>query len=105
MRRFTIALAVALVACSDSPVEPKLEAQTVRASMTVGCKELFCTLDASPSVGNIAHYRIDYGDGSITWTDTPVAVHHYAKRGNYQLGLVVISPDGNVSEWSGRLSL
>lgn len=101
MRRIIFALTIFLLACSDSPTEPV----RVRAAMNIGCSGFACTLDASSSVGNIAHYRIDYGDGEISWLRDPIAIHLYKGHGTYRLGLIVIGQDSQVSEWTGVITL
>lgn len=55
------------------------------------------TFDASnsvSSVGSIANYQWDFGDGNITSTSSPIIMHTYVKEGSYSVTLTVTNTAG-----------
>jgi PKD repeat protein len=67
-------------------------------------------LDAASSFdrdGSIARYDWDFGDGTQLANGGPRPVHHYARRGSYQISLVVTDNEGCSTSFvfTGRFAL
>ncbi|WP_247729227.1 PQQ-binding-like beta-propeller repeat protein [Halovivax limisalsi] len=63
------------------------------------------TFDASDSVGSIATYQWDFGDGTTTETADPTASHTYEAAGTYDATLTVTDGDGTTDSANVSVSV